>query len=155
MSLYDMRKAAIDAHEETWQLLEKPDRSPTETAAMIAAAQTSLELWEQVGTSLNAERGHWLVARVAVDAELPELALAHARRTLALTADRPTGVKDFDFAFAEEVAARAFALAGNLTEAANHYAEAKRLGEGIKDVNDREEFFRQFGRGPWFGLASA
>ena len=27
MDLHDVRKAAIDAHEETWQLLEKPDRT--------------------------------------------------------------------------------------------------------------------------------
>ena len=155
MDLYDVRKAAIDAHEETWQLLEKPDRSPAETEAMIAAAQTSLVLWEQVGTSVNAQRAHWLVARVAVDAGLSELALDHARRTLALTADHPARLQDFDFAFAEEIAARAFALAGNVTDAANHYAAAKRLGEAIKDADSRREFFRQFERGPWFGVASA
>ena len=152
MDLHDVRKAAIEAHEETWQLLEKPDRTAAETEAMIAAAETSLELWAQAGTAVNAQRGHWLIARAAVDAGVPELALEHAERTLALTADHRSGLQDFDLAFAEEIAARAFALVGETSRAATHHAEAKRLGEAIKDDGDRKEFFRQFGSGPWFGL---
>jgi hypothetical protein len=152
MDLNDVRKAAIDAHEETWQLLEKADRTAAETEAMIAAAETSLELWGQVGTPLNAQRGHWLIARAAVDAGLAELALEHAERTLTLTAERPSGLEDFDSAFAEEIAARAFALSGDMPRAERHFAEARRLGEALKDVDDRKEFFRQFERGPWFGI---
>ena len=37
MDLPVVRKAAIEAHEETRRLLEKPDRTAAETEAMIAA----------------------------------------------------------------------------------------------------------------------
>ena len=39
-----------------------------------------------------------------------------------------------------------------MQRATRHYAEAKRLGEALKDADDRKEFFRQFEREPWFGL---
>src|SRR5690606_30270742 len=63
-----IRHRAIDLNGECWRLLEKPDRTPAETAAMVAAAKESLDLWKQVGTAVNAQRGAWLVARAAVDA---------------------------------------------------------------------------------------
>ena len=155
MTVEGVRRAAIDAHEQTWQLVEKRDRTPAESEAMLAAARLSLALWEQVGTPLNAERGHWLIARAAVDAGLVEPALDHAKRTLELTAERPDGSQDFDLAFAEEIAARAYALAGDKPRAAQHYAEAKRLGNAILKDGERKEFFRQFALGPWFGLDSS
>ena len=154
MTATDIRRSAIDAHEETWQLLDKRGRTLAEDEAMMAAARLSLEHWAEVGTTVNAQRGHWLVARAAVDAGLAEPALEHAERTLALTADQPDGLQDFDFAFAQEVAARAFALVGDTSRAARHYAKAKRLGEAIEKEGDRKEFFRQFALGPWFGLDS-
>jgi hypothetical protein len=151
-----IRKVATEAFNEAWTLLEKPARTPAETEAMIAAAARSHALWLKVGAPVNDQRAQWMLARTAVDAGMKDKALSHARRTLELTRAARTGrdgFEDFDFAFAEEVAARAFALAGEERRARQHYAEAKRLGEAVKDEGDRAEFFRQFGRGPWFGLA--
>ncbi|MFO1185102.1 MAG: hypothetical protein U1E56_09985 [Bauldia sp.] len=152
-----IRRAAIDAFHATWKLLEKADRTAAETEAMLAAAAESHALWLKVGTAVNDQRGEWMLARTAVDAGRAEAAVRHAERTLALTAAAKVGeagFADFDFAFAEEVTARAFALAGDLARARRHYDQARRLGEAIAEEGDRTEFFRQFALGPWFGLTS-
>lgn len=147
-----IRHRAIDLNGECWRLLEKPDRTPAETAAMVAAAKESLDLWKQVGTAVNAQRGAWLVARAAVDARDVDGALDFALKTLELTTLHRDELADFDLAFAEEIVARAAALAGDTERAARHHAEAKRLGEAICDPEDRKEFLRQFAIGPWFGM---
>jgi hypothetical protein len=146
------RRRAIETHGQCWDLLEKPDRTEAESEAMIEAALESLRLWLEVGAPVHAQRGHWMVARVAVDAGQTGLATEHALATLALTAAHRNELEDFDLAFAEEVAARAFALAGDVDRASRHRAEAMRLGEAIADEGDRKEFFRQFGIGPGLGL---
>jgi len=150
-----VKKAAVAANGEAWALLEKPDRTAAEDEAMVAAAERSLALWDQVGTGVHRQRGHWLVARVATELERSELALTHAARTLELTAAHRPELADFDLAFTEEIAARALALAGDAERAAAHHAEARRLGAAIADEGDRREFFRQFRRGPWFGISPA
>jgi hypothetical protein len=147
------RRKAIEAHGRTWALIEKPGRTPAETAAMIAAAHESLSAWEIAGGPVEAQRGNWLVARVCVDAGETEAALDYARRTLVLTEANRAALADFDLAFAEEIAARAYAAMGDLETARHHHAAAKALGNEIADPEDRAEFFRQFARGPWFGLA--
>jgi hypothetical protein len=143
---------AIAAHAEAWRLLDKADRTPVEVPAMIGAAHASLAAWEEAGTFVEAQRGNWLVARCYVEAGLAEPALEFARRTMELTAKHKDGLADFDRAFAKEIAARAWGLAGNRERGAKHYADTKMLGEAIADPGDRAEFFHQFSRGPWFGL---
>ena len=146
-------RKAIEAHGRVWALLEKPGRTVAETAAMIAAAHESLSAWEVAGGPVEVQRGNWLVARVYVDAGEAEAALDYARRTLALTEANRAALADFDLAFAEEIAARAYAATGDFETARRHHAAAKALGDRIADPEDRAEFFRQFARGAWFGLA--
>lgn len=148
----EIRSLAVAAHEECWQLLEKPERSPAEDRAMIAAAHASLNHWMKIGTFVEEQRGNWLVARAYIAAGLVEPALVYARRTMEITAGHHQELADFDRAFAKELAARAWALAGNLVRAKAHHADAHMLGEAIGDDADRREFFRQFEAGPWFRL---
>ena len=148
-----LRKLAIAAHGEAWRLLEKPDRTEAETAAMIGAAHKSHSLWQEAGGFLEDQRGNWLVARAYVDAGLAEPALEFARRTMEITAAHHAELRDVDRAFAKEIAARAWALAGDHARALRHHADARVLGEAIAEREDRAEFFRQFDGGPWFGLA--
>ena len=70
-----IRARAVAMHGETWRLLEKPERTPAEDEAMIAAAHASLEDWQRVGTAVNEQRGVWLVARAYVAAGQAEPAL--------------------------------------------------------------------------------
>ncbi len=93
--------------------------------------------------------------RTYVAARLAEPARHFAAETRALTEKHKTILADFDFAFAEEIFARAAALAGHSDEAAAHRARARTLGDAVADAGDRAEFFRQFEGGPWFGLKEA
>ncbi len=148
----EVRTAALAAHEEFWRLLEKPDRTREENRAMITAAHANLSDWEKVGTFVEVQRGNWLVARAYIEAGLIEPALVFARKTMEITAAHHRELADVDRAFAKELAARAWALAGNLVRARAHHADAHMLGEAIGNDADRREFFRQFERGPWFRL---
>ena len=148
----EIRGLAVAAHQECWRLLEKPDRTRAEDHAMIAAAHASLNHWKKIGTFIEDQRGNWLVARAYIAAGLVEPALEYARRTMEITAEHHPELADFDRAFAKELAARAWALAGNLVRAKAHHADAHMLGEAIGDDADRREFFRQFEAGPWFRL---
>jgi hypothetical protein len=151
-----LRTMAVAAHDEAWRLLEKSERVTGEVEAMIGAAHKSLSLWEQAGgTIIHRQRGNWLIARTYVEAGLAEPALEFARRTMEITAEHHQDLADFDRAFAKEIAARAWALAGDHERAAKHHEGAKMLGERIMGDGDRAAFFRQFERGPWFGLAAA
>jgi hypothetical protein len=147
----EIRQRAIAAHGQAWTLLEKADRSEAETGRMIGLAHASLSAWEMAGGPVEAQRGNWLVARAYAAAGHAEPALEYARRTMELTRQHQSTLADFDLAFAKEIAARAWALAGNVARAKEHYAGARTLGEAIKNDGDRAEFFRQFAVGPWFG----
>lgn len=151
----EARRRAIEANNRAWALLEKTGRSGAETAEMVAAAQASLAAWQVAGGPVEAQRGNWMIARAYVDAGLAGPAVEYARRTLDLTETHRAMLADFDLAFAEEIAARAWAAAGERERAEAHHARAKALGTAIADDGDREEFFRQFARGPWFGLDGA
>jgi hypothetical protein len=148
----EIRAAASAALEEFWRLLEKPDRSRDEGRALIAAAHANLSGWEKIGTFVEQQRGNWLVARAYIELGLVEPALIYARKTMEITAAHHQDLADFDRAFAKELAARAWALAGNIVRAKAHHADAHMLGEAIGNDADRREFFRQFERGPWFRL---
>jgi hypothetical protein len=148
----EIRVAVSAALDEFWQLLEKPNRSRDDGRALIAAAHANLSGWEQIGTFVEHQRGNWLVARAYIELGLVEPALVYARKTMEITAAHHRELADFDRAFAKELAARAWALAGNIVRARAHHADAHMLGEAIGDDAHRREFFRQFERGPWFRL---
>ncbi len=151
----EIRALAVAAHGEFWRLVEKPERSREETRAMIGTAHANLAHWQKIGTFVEEQRGNWLVARAYIEAGLVEPALEYARRTMEITAKHHLDLADFDRAFAKELAARAWALAGNIVRAKAHHADAHMLGEAIGDDGDRREFFHQFERGPWFRLHDA
>jgi hypothetical protein len=146
------RQLAVAAHGECWALLEKPQRTEADEDAMVHAAHASLYHWMRAGTAVHLQRGNWLIARAYVALALPAPARRFARRTLELTAGHASELEDFDLAFAEEIAARAEALAGDMPAAAGHLARARRLGGEIEDGEDRRVFFEQLEAGPWFGL---
>lgn len=149
-----MEALAAEAHDEARRLLDKPDRTEAETAGMIGAAHKSLHIREAAGGSpADLQRGNWLVARCYADAGIAEAALEFARRTMELTAAFENEIEDEDRAFAKEIAARAWALAGNHERATGHLEGARMLGGKIADPDHRRDFFRRLESGPWSGLA--
>lgn len=139
-------------HGKTWDLLDKPERTPVENECLADYAHTSLAHWRVAGTAVHYQRGVWLLARVYTVLGDSELALWYARRTLELTEEHLAELEKFDIAFANECMARAHALAGNVVEAQLYRKSAQQAGEEIPEKEDREVFFSDFSGGNWYGL---
>lgn len=130
------KKFAVECFNQTWNLIEKPDRTPEETHKMIAMAYASLYHWSEIGTALNLARGHWQVSRVWAVAGEGENALRHGRACLGLC--EQNGIGDFDLAFAYEALARASALLGDATARELYLAQATEAAEQIAGAQDKE-----------------
>ena len=139
--LEDHKHFAVNCFNQTWDLIEKQDRSQEETDQMIHAAHTSRYHWEFVGEAVNLARGEWLISRVYAILNRVEPCLYHADRCLKITLNND--LQDFDLAFAYEAMARACNLAGDEVETAKYVALAKDAGADIADDNDREYFFSE------------
>jgi tetratricopeptide (TPR) repeat protein len=146
------RHFAIQYNGKTWGLLEKPDRNQDDDDLMVYAAHTSLAHWREAGTSLHHQRGEWLIARVYAVLGIPEAALYHANRCLALTEEYADLMEDFDRAYAYEGVARANAIAGNREDALKYIDLAVRAGEAIADEQSKETFSGDLDGGEWAGL---
>lgn len=127
----DERELAIALFNETWALLDNPERTPEADDRMIHAAHASRFHWDNVGTDENRAIGEWQVSRVYAVLGRPEPALFHARRALEY-ARRP-GVPLWVSASAEEGFARARLAAGDAEGAC--LARDRALGL-LDDVDD-------------------
>ena len=132
---------AVNCFNQTWDLIEKEDRTQEETDRMIHAAHASRYHWEYAGEAVNLARGEWLISRVYAILKRVEPCLYHADRCLKITLNH--GLKDFDLAFAYEAMARACNLAGDEVESAKYIAFAKGAGADIADENDRRYFYSE------------
>ena len=132
------KKLAVDLFNQTWDLLDKTDRTPEEVDTMIHAAHASRYHWGEVGTPLEFARGEWQISRVYAVLNRPEPALYHARRCLDLCQANEIG--DFDLAFAYEALARAYATAGELDKSGEYIELAMQAAEQIEDKDNREYF---------------
>lgn len=132
---------AVNCFNQTWDLIEKEDRSQEETDQMIHAAHASRYHWEFVGDAINLARGEWLISRVYAVLKRVEPCLYHADRCLQITLSND--LKDFDLAFAYEAMARACDLAGDEVETTKYVTLAKDAGADIVDEDDRKYFFNE------------
>ena len=148
-------KMAKSTFNETWDYIEKEERSKKDEDHMVHAAHTSRYHWQILvskgkGTPVNLQRGEWLLARVYTILKRAEPAIHHAKVCLEITEDN--NIKDFDLAFAYEAMARASALAGNKIDLKKYYELAKHAGEKIKKKEDKNYFFEDFNAGDWFAF---
>jgi hypothetical protein len=136
------RRLGVELYNQTWALLDAPQRTPEQVDEMIGASHASAWHWSKAGGSLaNAARSQWQIARVYATLGRAEPALWHANRCLALAeAAAAAGVaEDWDMASALEGLARAQALAGDLAAARTTAARATAALEAIADPEDREQ----------------
>ncbi len=147
------RRFAKSCSQRAWELLEKWPRTPDENDELLLSAQASLYHWQQVGTAANLQRGHWLLARVCTVLHEPAGAMKHATRCLELTKANLSEMRDFDIACGFEAMARTYALLGDEMQAQEYYDLALRVGQGIKDPEDKRIFMEDFSKGEWFGVA--
>ncbi|MBA4020154.1 MAG: hypothetical protein C0483_23580 [Pirellula sp.] len=118
-----------------WDILERPSRTPDDDVRLLAAAHASLWHWLQRPdcTPRNRTVGYWLLARVyAVQGNAAE-ALRYGSLSLDEAKDEPP----FYQGYAHEALARAARVAGVLTLAEQHLAEARRFVELVSDAGER------------------
>ncbi|SFZ78395.1 hypothetical protein [Chitinimonas taiwanensis] len=124
----------LAAHDDAWralavagnnlalQLEQTAGRTPEQTAAMLAAAETGLACWCRAGTWLEEERAEYRLARSLLQAELPEAASQHAQRCLDICLAHAAPY--FEQFFANAVLALAARAAGDAAAFSAHRAQA-------------------------------
>jgi hypothetical protein len=145
---------AIQHNGLTWDLLEKQNRTPEEDALMVHAAHSSCMHWLRAGTPTHHQRGEWLIAHVYSVLGDGRAALRHAMVCMDVTKNHPDMMQDFDWAYAYEALARAYALSGNLEVAKANYTLAEQAGESIANDEDKKIFLSDFQSGDWHGIKS-
>jgi hypothetical protein len=146
---------AIRFHGKTWDLLDKPDRTPADNEVLVDYVHASLAHWRTAGTPLHEQRGLWFLSRVYSVLGQVQSALYYANRCQELTLAHPELMQDFDTAFAFEALARAHALAGNKAEMENYLHLAQQAGDAIQEEEDRKIFKDSLAGGDWYGLISS
>jgi hypothetical protein len=146
------RHFAIQFNGETWDLLDKAERTKEDDERMLYSAFASCRHWLEAGTGVHHQRGEWMIARVYSVLGLGEAAVRHANRCLELTTEYASEMEDFDKAFAYEAVARANAVAGNRGEALKYIELAEKAGEAIADEQNKEIFVGDFNGGDWAGV---
>ena len=137
---------------EVHQLLEKQNRSDEENEYMLYAAFGSAYHWKKAGTEINQQRAEWLIAHVYTVNKDQHNAMTHAKRCLELSFEFPEQMQDFDWGYAFECMARAYALQKNILESQAYYKKALDAGNKIADVEDRTIFMQDLTSGDWYNF---
>jgi len=130
---------AVDFFNNTWDFLDKPERTFEENEVMLNLAHASLMHWSIIGEPINMQRGEWMVAHVYTILGRKEPALHHAQNCLNIT--EKFGFDDFDLAFAYEQYARALALNDD-DRWEEYYDLAKGAGELIQEKVTENTFLK-------------
>jgi hypothetical protein len=150
------RRLGIDLNNATWDVLDAGEVGPDSPAParerLLYGAYASAYHWLRAGTPIHQARAEHLIARSALRVGRPELALAHARRSLELVEENPDLAEPFDAAFALEALARALAATGDTEGGRVALARAESSTEAIVDAEERAVVEAELGRGEWFGL---
>lgn len=129
------RDLAVRLFNETWDLMEKKDRSPEDDFSMLHKAHASVYHWSQCGTDLEIARGEWQVSRVNAVLSKGEAALFHAERSLQLCLDNQ--FKGFDLAFGYEAVARSWMLLDDYVQASENRHKGIIACDLIDDADDK------------------
>ena len=136
----DVKNTAIKMFNETWDLIDLPERNDEQKALMLQKAYASRYLWGLVGEPVNFARGEWQISRVHAINKMAEPALLHATLSLDIALNHNLGA--LDLAFGYEAVARAKALMGKTQEAAEYKQKgleaAAALEGGDKDYTISE-----------------
>ena len=127
---------------ETWDLIDKPDRTDEDNITMLHKAHTSCFLWREANNPVNNARGEWQVSRVYSLLGMGEPALLHGRYSLSLCLDN--GIHGLDLAFGYEAVARACHTLGNTESAAANKALGLAACALILEQDDREYALASF-----------
>ena len=132
------RKLGVRYFSETWDLMEKDDRTQEDDDLMLHTTHASALHWSRAEgvKPENSARSQWQVSRVNAVLRLPDACLHHAQRCLDICL--ANGVGDWDIAFAYEALARAHAVAGDMEAARAMTERALEAVEQIVEDDDRK-----------------
>jgi hypothetical protein len=121
---------------DTWELIEKPNRSSADEEAMVLCALASLWHWTQRPdcTDQNLSIAYWQVSRTYALTGQGENAQKHAQRSLELAKD----LSPFYKGYAHEAIARAALVSRNDELFAEHLAQARSLWGSMSDIEEKE-----------------
>ena len=120
---------------ETWDLMDKKDRTAEDNAMMLHKAHTSCFLWQSANNPVNNARGEWQVSRVYSVLGFGEPALLHAMRSLNICQENNIG--GFDLAFGYEAVSRAYLVCDKADECENYKNLALKACENIEKDDDK------------------
>src|SRR5512135_1832603 len=86
---------AKSSNARVWELLQKPERLPSENDEMLHAAHACAYHWRFAGTPLHQQRAEWLISHVHVVLDHATEALRHAERCFELTQAHKELMHDF------------------------------------------------------------
>ncbi len=123
-----------------WDLIDKPSRTPEEERRMVALCHASIYHWlcRPDCTDQNLSIGYWQASRI-------ETLLGHAdqaRRWAEVCLEYSHDLAPFYLGYAYEALARAALATGNVDQANQHIAEARRLASQVGEQEEREMLLR-------------
>lgn len=137
---FDLQQAhrwfAAQCFNETWALLDKPDRNAADDATMVHCAHASRWHWEQVGDASNLAVGEWQIARVYATLGRGDAAMRHAEASLTLCHQHKLSA--FLLGCACEACARAAKASGESDYARELLTEARGVLALVTDADEIE-----------------
>lgn len=133
------KKIAVQSNNGIWPTLDKDEPTETELEEAMHMAHTARYHWSKVGTTVNAVRAEYMLARVYAHMKRGEPALFHANRGLKLAKDAEKSDekwKDWDMPFIYEALARSHAVAGNNLECKKYLEMAQKATDAVKGKED-------------------
>ena len=121
---------------ETWDLLDKKERTAAEDALMLHKAHTSCFLWREANSPVNDARGEWQVSRVYAVLGFGAAALLHGKISLDICLKNAIG--GFDLVFGYESVARAYMVLGDAEQAAEFKKLAIAACDGVEKAEDKD-----------------
>ncbi len=135
------KNQAITCFNETWELIDKKERTTEEDLLMIHKAHASCYHWGEIGESLNRARGEWLVSRVYSLTNQADSALYHAQRSF--NECLSSGIKDVNLAFAYEALSHAYLKKGQQAMYKKYYRLALEASESIHESANKTYFLEE------------
>ena len=131
------RRYAVELYNAAWDLLDSPDRTPTQDDEVLAMAFASRHHWGAAdGGDEQLAVGDWFIGHVAAHVGLAEVALRFSSR--ALDRVEATGGGGWLLASVYEGMARAHGCSGNAAERARFTELAEAALDAIEDPEERE-----------------
>jgi hypothetical protein len=132
----EIRSLAKQAFNQTWDYIEKDNRTVEETLKMIDLTFKSKYYWSLVGNHVNFIRSNWQVSRVFAEANLLEASLYYAKRVLDDTIK--LNLQEFDLFFAYEANVRVYHLLKDYTHRDLMLKKAKASINSIEKDSDKK-----------------